>query len=178
MKAFLIVIVLEPSHVSEPLDLHPEPQAKVRVAVAGTVTPEGTVMVRTPSLGIGNVGVNSIWYCAFTVPTPSVLATMLAVPAVLGNDDVTIPPAAGLPLTLFARSNACSTSYKVLLSEVTLAPREFLIFSVKPVSKVEITGYSVTLIVILSDLFFAVKVGPPELRAHNTVSSFHNEPAW
>ena len=57
-----------------------------------------------------------------------------------------------------------------------VTPTEFLISNVKPVSKVEMIGYNVTLIVIFRLLFFDVSVGPPEPSAQIIVSSFHDEP--
>ena len=112
------------------------------------------------------------------MPTPSVLPTMLAVPdAVVGIAVVVTLPRAGLPLTMFERSYACSTYFKLASDvEVIVTPSELRISSVNPVVNAEMTGGRVTETVILSEEFFEVIVGPPPLSDHMTVSEFHEEP--
>lgn len=106
------------------------------------------------------------------------LPIILAFPdALLGKAEVMMPPWAGLPLTLLVGSKAYSTSFRLIsATDVMAVPREFLSLRVKPAVSEEMTGIKVTLTVILSFLFYAVIVGPPEPRAHRMVSSFQDEP--
>ena len=140
-------------------------QTLVSETEPGTVIPLGTTMVRTPSAGIGRVGVNVNWYWAFWVPTPSVLPTMAAVPAVVGKAEVTRPPVTGLPVATLLGSTATSTFFRLAsVGPVIVTPSEFLMDKVKPVRSVCSTGGRVTFKVILRVMLpgFGIGLGPPD----------------